>query len=72
MKPPKFLDAAVDHVLANKPKPKSKHVQGDRDGAHTIRIAAGLLSTHPQFSDKHQEEVLRFIQDAAIDAARKK
>lgn len=31
-----------------------------------LRIAAGLISTMPQFSDKHPEDVLQFIRDAAM------
>ncbi len=30
-----------------------------------LRIAAGMISTLPQFADKHPEEALKFIQDAA-------
>ena len=30
-----------------------------------LRIAAGLISTLPQFTDKHPEVALQFIKDAA-------
>jgi hypothetical protein len=30
-----------------------------------LRIAVGLLSTHPQFADKHPEDVLAFVKEGA-------
>ncbi len=36
----------------------------DRDEAREqLRIAVGLLSTQPQFADKHPEEVLAFVKE---------
>jgi hypothetical protein len=30
-----------------------------------LRIAVGLLSTHPQFADTHPEDVLAFVKEGA-------
>jgi hypothetical protein len=38
----------------------------ERDEARQqLRIAVGLLSTHPQFADKHPEDVLAFVKEGA-------
>jgi hypothetical protein len=38
----------------------------ERDEARQqLRIAVGLLSTHPQFANKHPEEVLDFVKEGA-------
>jgi hypothetical protein len=41
-------------------------VQNERDEAREqLRIAVGLLSTQPQFADKHPEDVLAFVKEGA-------
>lgn len=38
----------------------------ERDEARKqLRVAVGLLSTTPRFQDKHPEEVLKFVEEAA-------
>ena len=38
----------------------------ERDEARQqLRIAVGLLSTHPQFANKHPEDVLAFVKEGA-------
>jgi hypothetical protein len=38
----------------------------ERDEAkQQLRIAVGLLSTHPQFADTHPEDVLDFVKEGA-------
>jgi hypothetical protein len=40
--------------------------QRERDEARQqLRIAVGLLSTHPQFANKHPEDVLAFVKEGA-------
>lgn len=39
-------------------------LERERDEAREqLRIAVGLLSTQPQFADKHPEEVLAFVKE---------
>jgi hypothetical protein len=41
-------------------------LERERDEARAqLRIAVGLLSTQPQFADKHPEEVLAFVKEGA-------
>ena len=43
-----------------------KQLIQERDEARKqLLIAVGLLSTHPQFADKHLEDVLAFIKEAS-------
>jgi hypothetical protein len=40
--------------------------ESERDEAREqLRIAVGLLSTQPQFADKHPEDVLDFVKEGA-------
>jgi hypothetical protein len=43
-----------------------KKLEQERDEARQqLRIAVGLLSTHPQFADTHPEDVLAFVKEGA-------
>jgi hypothetical protein len=43
-----------------------KKLERERDEARQqLRIAVGLLSTQPQFADKHPEDVLAFVKEGA-------
>jgi predicted nucleic acid-binding Zn-ribbon protein len=43
-----------------------ERLRKERDEAREqLHTAVGLLSTHPQFEDKHPEEVLKFVKEAA-------
>ncbi len=45
---------------------KSDSVERERDETRKqLRIAVGLLSTHPQFANKHPEDVLAFVKEGA-------
>lgn len=44
----------------------ARRLERERDEAkQQLRIAVGLLSTHPQFADKHPEDVLAFVKEGA-------
>lgn len=44
----------------------SRKLKRERDEARKqLRVAVGLLSTTPRFQDKHPEEVLKFVEEAA-------
>ena len=44
----------------------SRKLERERDEAkQQLRIAVGLLSTQPQFADKHPEDVLAFVKEGA-------
>jgi hypothetical protein len=42
-----------------------KTLQELREAREQLRIAVGLLSTQPQFADKHPEDVLAFVKEGA-------
>jgi hypothetical protein len=44
----------------------AQRLERERDEAkQQLRIAVGLLSTQPQFADKHPEDVLAFVKEGA-------
>jgi hypothetical protein len=44
----------------------ARRLERERDEAREeLRIAVGLLSTQPQFADKHPEDVLAFVKEGA-------
>jgi hypothetical protein len=44
----------------------ARELERERDEARQqLRIAVGLLSTQPQFADKHPEDVLDFVKEGA-------
>jgi hypothetical protein len=44
----------------------ARQLERERDEAkQQLRIAVGLLSTQPQFADKHPEDVLDFVKEGA-------
>jgi hypothetical protein len=44
----------------------ARKLERERDEAREqLRIAVGLLSTHPQFANKHTEDVLDFVKGGA-------
>jgi hypothetical protein len=48
------------------PADTAKRLERERDEARQqLRIAVGLLSTQPQFADKHPEDVLAFVKEGA-------
>jgi hypothetical protein len=47
-------------------KETCERMERERDEAREqLRIAVGLLSTQPQFADKHPEDVLAFVKEGA-------
>jgi hypothetical protein len=43
-----------------------KKLESERDETRKqLRIAVGLLSTQPQFANKHPEDVLAFVKEGA-------
>jgi hypothetical protein len=44
----------------------AQRLERERDEARQqLRIAVGLLSTQPQFANKHPEDVLAFVKEGA-------
>jgi hypothetical protein len=44
----------------------ARKLERERDEAREqLRIAVGLLSTHPQFANKHPDDVLAFVKEGA-------
>jgi hypothetical protein len=44
----------------------ARNLEQERDEAREeLRIAVGLLSTHPQFANKHPDDVLAFVKEGA-------